>query len=781
MLPAPRFVGSEVKRLEDPRLIQGQARYVDDLHLHGLAHAWVLRSPHARARIVRVDVSDAAKVAGVYAVLTATDLAGRVGQKPLMVSPPGARNPRRLPLAAERVSHVGEPVAFVVAADTATARDAADLIQVEYDPLPAAADPEAALAPGAPQLHPDVPGNLAYEHAWSAGDVDQAFGAAHRVVALRVVHQRLAPLPMEPRGCIAQWQAGALTFWVSTQGPHKVRGFLAETLGVPEHLIRVIAPEVGGGFGCKFALYDEELLTAFAARRLGRPVKWIETRSESMAATIHGRGMVHVAELAVAADGTFLGLRVRGVGDMGAHLEVFTAGPPMLCGRLISGAYRIPAVSYTVRGALTPRTPTGPYRGAGRPEGAFIIERLADLAARELGLDPVDVRKRNLVGDDAFPFRAPSGLTYDSGRYGLTFDRALEILDYPAFRAEQTAARASGRYLGVGVSTFVETASAGPSARMAFAGYEYGSVRVEATGRITVLTGTSPHGQGGETTLAQIVADELGVTPDDVTVLHGDTGIIPGGFGTGGSRGASVGGAAVLLGARVVKDKARRIAAYLLEAAGDDLLFEAGAFSVKGFPARAVTLAEIARVAHRGANLPPGIEPGLEGASNFDPADFTIPFGAYIAVVEVFPETGTIALRRFIGVDDVGTVINPLLLEGQLHGGIAQGIAQALLEAVEYDEDGQLLTGSLMDYAAPKADDMLEFELDRTITPTSLNPLGAKGAGEAGCVGAPQAVVNAVLDALAPFGIRTLEMPLTAPKVWAAIREAQASGADRQG
>ncbi len=772
MAPAPRFVGSAVKRLEDPRLIQGQAQYVDDLAFPGTLHAFLLRSPYAHARLIRLGASDALKQPGVLAVLTAKDVEGKVRQKPLRISLPGLKNPPRLPLAQEEVRFVGEPVALVLASEKYLARDAADLIRVEYEPLDVATDPEAALAPGAPKVYRELPDNLAYEHSWKTGDLEAAFTRADRIVRGRFVNQRLAPLPLEPRGCLALYQGGALTLWTSTQMPHMVKAMLAETLDIPEHQIRVIAPEVGGGFGCKVGLYDEEVLAAFAAIRLGRPVKWIESRSESMTATTHGRGQIHEAELAVSRDGQFLALRVTGVADLGAYLEAFTAGPPLLCGRLITGAYRIPAASYTLRGAFTNKTPTAAYRGAGRPEGSFIIERMADLAAAELGLDPVEIRKRNFIQPEEFPYKTPSGLTYDSGRYALTLDKALEILDYPKFRSEQARARREGRYLGVGFSTFVETASTGPSRMMPFQGHEYGAVRVEPTGRVTVLTGTSPHGQGGETTFAQIVADELGLTPEDVTVLHGDTAVVPTGFGTGGSRGASVGGAAILVASQRVRDKAQRIAAHLLEAAFEDIVLTEGKFHVKGLPDRAVTLREVAQAAHRAAKLPPGMEPGLEASHVFDPPDFTIPFGVYIAVVEVTPETGEVKLLRFIGVDDVGTVINPLLLQGQLHGGIAQGIAQALWEEVVYDESGQLLSGSLMEYAAPKAGDLLMFELDHTVTPTPHNPLGAKGAGEAGCVGAPQAVVNAVLDALAPLGIRSLDMPLRPEKIWRAIREA---------
>jgi carbon-monoxide dehydrogenase large subunit len=771
MSPAPRFVGSEVKRLEDPRLIRGQAHYTDDLVLNGLAHAHVVRSPHAHARLTRLDVTRAAARPGVLAVFTARDLQGEMKPKPLILAPPQTKNPPRLLLATDVVRFVGEPVAFVVAMDRASARDAADLVEAEYGPLPVVLDPEQAAQPSAVQLYTEAPANTAYEFAWTNGDVEAAFRNAHRVVRARFVNQRLSALPLEPRGCVAHWQASALTFWQSTQGAHKTKSLIAETFGVPEQAVRVITPEVGGGFGVKFGLYDEEALTVFAARKVGRPVKWVETRSEHLLATNHGRGMVHTGELALARDGAVLGLRVTGVGDLGAHLEGFTALPPILCGRLVPGAYRVPAASYSVRGVFTNKTPTGPYRGAGRPEAAYIIERLMELAARELGIDPVEIRRRNFVRDDEFPFTSLSGLTYDSGRYAHTLDTAVALLGYKDFRHEQAEARRQGRLLGVGFSTFVETASTGPSRTGAMNAYEYGSVRMEPSGRVTVVTGTSPHGQGTATTLAQIVADELGVTPEDITVVHGDTAVVPTGFGTGGSRGATVGGTAALLAAQAVKDKARKIAAHLLEAAEADVEFDSGRFHVRGFPDKALTLAEITRIAHRGAQIPVGMDPGLEASRVWDPPDFTIPFGVYIAVVEVTPETGLVTVKRFIGVDDVGNVINPLLLEGQLHGGIAQGIAQALWEEIVYDEAGQLLSGSLMDYAAAKADGLPAFELDRTVTPTPVNPLGAKGVGEAGCVGAPQAVVNAVIDALAPFGVTHIDMPLRPEKIWALIHE----------
>ena len=759
-----RFVGSHVRRLEDPRLLQGQGGYLDDLALPGLGHLVFLRSPHAHAEVRALDAAPARAVPGVLAVLTAADLAG-LAPKPL-VGPPGMRRPPHTPLATDAVRYVGQPVAAIVADAPARARDGADAVAVEYAPRPAVTDAEAALAAGA----------LAYEHRWAHGDVEAAFRQAARVVRLRTAHPRLAPLPLEPRGCAAQYIGGQLTVWTSTQMPHRVKADLAATLGIAEHRIRVIAPDVGGGFGAKGGLYDDELVVVAAAVRLGRPVKWVETRSESFLATMHGRGQTLDGELAVGADGAFLALRVTGLADLGAAPETFSALPPLLASRLVTGAYRIPAAEVT-RARRLHATRRRPARTAGRGarRRSYLIERLADLAAVELGLDPVEIRRRNFVPPDAFPYRAPSGLLYDCGRYALTLDRALELAGYAALRAEQAAARREGRYLGIGLSAFVETAGTGPSRQMAMQGWEYGAVRVEPSGTATVLTGTSPHGQGLATTFAQIVADALGIEMEDVTVLHGDTAVVPAGFGTVGSRGACVGGSAVYLAAQAVRDKARRLAAHLLEAAPDDVVFEDGRLSVRGVPGRALAFREVAREAYRASRLPAGMEPGLEGSCYFDPPEFTVPFGVYVAVVEVAPDTGAVRLRRFVGVDDVGTVLSPVLLEGQLHGGIAQGIAQALCEEVVYDASGQCLTGSLMDYAAPKADDLPSFELDRTVTPTPVNPLGAKGAGEAGSVGAPAAIVNAVVDALAPLGIRDLAMPLRPERVWAAIRAATAS------
>ena len=765
-----RFVGRHLKRVEDPRLIQGQASYVDDLVLPGMVHGYVLRSPHAHARVLSLDISPASAFPGVVLVLTGKDVES-LGQKPLGVVPQGLRVPRHPALAVDKVRYVGQPVAAVFATTRYAARDATGLIQADYEPLDPVTDPERALQSGAARVHEELPDNLLFEASWKRGPVDEAFAAADRVIRGRFVHQRMAAISIEPRGIVVHPQADSITCWISTQMPHRTRAMFAPIFGIGEHKVRVIAPEVGGSFGSKTGLYDDEIAVIFGALRLRRPVKWIETRSESLVATKQGRGQLHEAELAVNRDGTFLALRVRCVADLGAYPEYFSAGPPGLAGRLMTGAYRIQAGEYATKAVATNKTPTGPYRGAGRPEAAYMIERLADLAAVELGIDPVEIRKKNFIRPEEFPYVAASGLTFDCGRYELGFDLALKIADYEQLRVEQAKLRKEGRYLGIGLSAFVETAGAGPSKKAPTPGWEYASVRAEQTGRVTVLTGTSPHGQGQETTFAQIVADELGVGPSDVTVLHGDTAVVPLGLGTGGARGTGVGGSAVYLAAQSLKEKAKKVAAHILEAAPDDVIFDSGKLFVRGAPDKTMTFQQIAAEAHRGVKLPPGMDAGLEASHVFDPDDFTVPFGVYIAVVEVLPETGEVEVRRFVGVDDVGNVLSPTLLEGQLHGGIAQGIAQALWEEVVYDKEGQLLTGSLMDYAVPKADQFPEFELDRTVTPTPLNPLGAKGVGETGAVGAPAAIVNAVMDALSPFGIRNLDMPLTPEKIWRAIQE----------
>jgi carbon-monoxide dehydrogenase large subunit len=767
------LIGAAVRRREDPTLLRGDGRYVDDLRLPRTACMAVVRSPHAHARLRGLDAARAAALPGVLAVLTAGDLEGRVDPEPAVGIPPSARRPSRPLLARDTVRYVGEAVAVVVAETRYAAADGAEAVAVDYAPLAAVAEPEAALAPGAPRVHADLADNVALTWSWSEGDVDGAFARAHAVVRLRLRNQRLAGMALEPRGCLAEYRGGTLTVWAGTQTPHRLRSGLAAMLRLPESSVRVIVPHLGGGFGCKIGFYCDEALCALAAIRTGRPVKLVLGRREDFLTTTQARGQVNDVEAAVAADGTVLALRCRTLADLGAYLEVLTPYPGMLTGRLLTGPYRIPAARYELTSVFTNAMATAPYRGAGRPEATYLLERTMDAIARALALDPAEVRRRNLIPADAFPYRAPSGLVYDSGRYEAALDRALDMVDYKRFRDLQARAREAGRYLGIGLSSFMETAGVGPSKNAPIPGWELGTVRVEPSGKVTVLTGTSPHGQGLETLFAQLAADLLGVPIDDVAVLHSDTAVVPVGIGTFGSRSACVGGPAVARSVEKVLDKARRIAAGLLEAAPEDLAFEAGRFAVRGVPARAVTLAAVAAAAHAGRPLPPDMEPGLEATTVWDPSNFTYPSGTHAAVVEVEPDSGAVRLLRLVAVDDCGRVLNPLLVEGQIQGGLAQGIGQALWEDMAYDDAGQCLTASLMDYAAPRADLLPAYELDRIETPTPVNALGAKGCGEAGTIGATPAVVNAVIDALGPLGVTHLDMPLTAARVWAAIQDAR--------
>jgi carbon-monoxide dehydrogenase large subunit len=736
----------------------------------------VVRSPHAHARIRGVDTRRAAERSGVLAVFTAADIEGRVEAEPPVGIPSDARRPRRPLLARDTVRYVGEPVAVVVATDRYGAADAADLVDVDYEPLPAVSGPERALAPEAPRIHPEFPDNVALRWSWRTGDVDGAFARAHRVVRLRLVNQRVAGMAMEPRGCLAEYRAGMLTVWAGTQTPHRLRSGLAAMLKLPESAVRVIVPNLGGGFGCKIGYYCDETLCAFAAMRLGRPVRLFLTRREDFLATTQGRGQVNEVEAAVDADGRVLALRCRTIADLGAYLEALTPYPGMLTGRLLTGPYDIHAAAYELTSVFTNAMATAPYRGAGRPEATYVLERTMDEIARQLGMDPADVRRRNFIRPDAFPYRAPSGLVYDSGQYELALERALELAGYKNFRDYQRQALAAGRYVGIGISTFTETAGVGPSRTAPLPGWESAVVRVEPSGKVTVLTGTSPHGQGLETAFAQIVADRLGVAMDDVAVLHSDTAIVAAGIGTFGSRSLCVGGPAIVVAADQVLDKARRIAASLLEAAPADIVYERGRFAVRGAPGRDVTLAQVADAAYAARVLPAGLQPGLEASTIWDPSNFTFPSGAHVAIVEVAPDTGAVTLERVIAVDDCGVVINPMLVEGQVHGGLAQGIGQALWEHMVYDDSGQCLSASLMDYAAPKSDALPAFELDRVETPSPVNPLGAKGVGEAGTIGSTPAVVNAVLDALRPLGVTHIDMPLTPGRVWAAIQHARSGG-----
>jgi len=777
-MPLSRLVGARVKRREDPRLVRGLAHYVDDVRLPDTLHVAILRSPHAHARIRSIRVEEASKAPGVVSVVTGIDIRDSIGPVPVVAQNPTLRVPLHTVLAVDKVCYVGDGVAAVVAQDSYAAQDALDLIQVDYEPLPVVSDPEKALAPGSPVIHSEWPDNVAFRWTLKQGNLAKAFRDAYRIVKQHLVHQRLAPIAIEGRGVLARYLPGEkeLTVWSSTQIPHLLKTQLSIMLRQPENLVRVIAPEVGGAFGSKLNVYAEEALVAYLSRTLNRPVKWIEERRENFQATIHGRGQVGDVEIAVKKDGTILGLQYRAIADIGAYHQLLTPGIPPLTGLMLSGAYKIPCISMEVTGVFTNKMSTDAYRGAGRPEATYVVERIIDRVAQELGIDPVKIRQKNFPQRRDFPFKTATGLIYDSGNYRAALSKALKLAGYEKLRKEQKRLRNQGRYLGIGLSTYVEISGMGPSAAMPAGGWESGTVRVEPTGKVTVLTGTSPHGQGQETSFAQIVADELGVDLDDITVVHGDTAVVTSGIGTFGSRATAVGGTAVLQAATKVKEKARKIAANILEANPVDLVFSGGKFAVKGVPKKGITIQQIALEAHLATNLPKRMEPGLSATSV---SNFTFPFGTHICVVEVDPKSGEVTVKKYIAVDDCGKVINPLLVDGQIHGGIAQGIGQALWEGVVYDENGQLLTGSLMDYALPKAKDLPRLELARTETPTPVNPLGAKGVGESGTIGSTPAVVNAVVDALAPFGVVHIDMPLMPEKIWRLCRSKDA--ADRRG
>ncbi len=776
-----RVFGSSVKRREDPRLITGRGRFTDDITLPGTLHVTFVRSPHAHARIRKIDMEAALAHPDVVEVYTGRDLA-EDGVKPIPTAwlLPDLKLGERRVIAVDRVRYMGEAVAMVIAANPFAARDAAELVEVDYDPLPAVTGVDAALREDAPQLYDDAPNNIAFE--WSLGEADAteaAFRKAAVVVRQRLINNRLSPHAIEPRACLANYDPATdeLTLWVTSQNPHVHRLIIgAFVLGIPEHRFRVISPDVGGGFGSKIHVYSEEIAVSWASKRLGRPVRWTAQRSESFLTDSHGRDHVTDAEMAFDEDGHVLGLRIRSRANLGANLSLFgVVTPTYLFGPVASGSYRIPAIRVEVTGVFTNTTPVDALRGAGRPEACYIVERLMDLGAKRFNEDPAAFRRKNFIPADAFPYQTPVAVVYDSGNYAPALDRALEMVDYRGFREEQERLRRQGRYLGIGLSCYIEACGLAPSRLVGKLGaqaglFESGQIRVHPTGKVTVFTGSHSHGQGHETTFAQIVADELGVAFDDVEVEHGDTAQIPYGMGTYGSRSAAVGGTALYMAACKIRDKARKIAAHLLEAAEEDIEIDGGRYFVRGSPDRMRTFGDLALAAHLAHDLPEGMEPGLEATSFFDPDNFVFPFGTHIAVVEVAADTGEVKLLRYVSIDDVGNVINPMIVDGQLHGGIAHGVGQALWEEVVYDENGQLLTGSLMEYALPRADQLPFFEMERTVTPSPVNPLGVKGVGEAGAIAAPPAVVNAVMDALAPFGVDHIDMPLTPAKVWQAMR-----------
>jgi aerobic carbon-monoxide dehydrogenase large subunit len=776
-----RLIGKSIKRREDPRFITGRGNYVDDVKLPGTTYAVFIRSPHAYARIKKIDSAAAAKHAGVVAIFTGADMTG-VNSLPCGWLLPELKVPPHMPLASGAARYVGDPVAVVIADTQDAAQDAADKVRVTWEPLGAVSATDKATAAGSPQIHEVAPSNVAFK--WQIGDaaaVDAAFRGAI-VVKKRIVNQRLVANPMEPRACLARYDdaTGDLTLWVTSQNPHVHRLLMAAfVLGIPEHKVRVIAPDVGGGFGSKIFLYNEETICSWATRKLKRPVRWTSTRREAFQTDAHGRDHVTEAEMGFTREGKIVGLRVKTLANLGAYLSTFApAVPTYLYATLLNGVYEMPAIHADVTGVFTNTVPVDAYRGAGRPEAAYLLERMIEAGAAALKMDCTELRRKNFIPKFDNGYQTKVALSYDSGNYGAAFDKLLAMLDYRKFRTDQEAARKQGRLLGIGFSTYIEACSIAPSKVVGSLGaqaglYESAKVRVHPTGGVTVYTGSHSHGQGHETTFSQLVADELGVPMEQVEIVHGDTGTIPFGMGTYGSRSASVGGTALFMSLNKIKEKGKKIAAHLLEASPDDMEYANGQFQVKGSPGKAVPFGQVALTAYVPHNYPEGLEPGLEETSFYDPSNFCFPFGAHACVVEVDRDTGHVKILRYLAVDDVGNVMNPMIVDGMVHGGIAQGVGQALWEGAVYD-GGQLVTGSMMDYAMPKADMLPMYETARTVTPTPVNPLGVKGAGETGTIAATPAVVNAVVDALAPLGVDHIEtMPLSAERVWTAMQKAK--------
>ena len=780
--PSAAF-GASIKRREDPRLITGRGTYVDDIKLVGMLNIVLVRSPYAHANITSIDTSAASAVDGVVAVYTGEDLAEQLGSLPCGWVVPDTIEVPHPPLAIGKVRCVGDAVAAIVADNPTAAADAAALVDVGYDVLPAAVNAEAATKDGAPQVHDDAPNNVGFEWEVGGGDVDAAAASAEVRVSERIVNQRLIPNSLEGRAVVADYNPGTnhVTLWTSSQIPHLVRLLMALVTGHPEHQIRVISPDVGGGFGCKLYLYAEEVIAFAIAKALGRPVKWTEERQENYLATTHGRDHIGDWEIVGNRDGTITGIRGTVYANMGAYLSTFApAIPTYLFGLMLGGPYKIENVHCKVIGVFTNTTPVDAYRGAGRPEATYVVERMLDRFAAEIGMDPVEVRRKNLIPPFEDGYDVATGVTYDSGNYEKALDLALSMLGYEDFRKEQEEARKNGRYIGVGLSTYVEICGMAPSAVAYALGaragvWESSLVRVHPTGKVTVYSGASGHGQGHETTFAQLAASELGVPIEDVGVVESDTAQVQQGTGTFGSRSAVVGGTAIHMSVEKIKDKAKQIAAHMLEASPEDIVYEDGQLFVQGAPTEAKSFQEVALAAYWYDGLPEGLEPGLEATSVYDPKNFTWPFGTHICVVEIDPDTGDTKVLRYVAVDDVGNVINPMIVEGMVHGGVAQGLGQALWEEAVYDDDGQLITGSMLDYAIPQAASLPSFETARTVTPSPTNPLGVKGAGETGTIAASPAVINAVVDALSPFGVKHIDMPAKAEKVWRLIQDSQGS------
>ena len=779
-----RLLGASIKRREDPRFITGKGNYTDDLKLAGMTHAVFVRSPHANAKIRKIDTARASKAPGVVAIFTGKDMAG-VNSLPCGWLLPELKIPPHMPLASDAAHYVGDPVAIVIAESQSAASDAAEMVVVDWDVQPSVTNTEKAAAKGSVQIHEVAPNNEAFK--WQIGDAaatDAAFKAAPVVVKKRIINQRLVANPMEPRACVARYDdsTGDWTLWVTSQNPHVHRLLMtAFVLGIPEHKVRVIAPDVGGGFGSKIFLYNEETVCTWATKQIKRPIRWTSSRREAFQTDAHGRDHVTDAEVALSKDGKFLGLRVKTTANLGAYLSTFApAVPTYLYATLLNGVYEWPAIHAEVTGVFTNTTPVDAYRGAGRPEACYLLERMVDASAAALKMDPVEIRKKNFIPKFSDGYQTKVALSYDSGNYLGAFDKLLGMLDYKKFRADQAAARAQGRLMGIGFSTYIEACSIAPSKVVGSLGaqaglWESGKVQVHPTGKVSVFTGSHSHGQGHETTMAQIVADSLGIPMDDIEIVHGDTGRVPFGMGTYGSRSASVGGTAIVMSLDKIKEKGKKIAAHLLEANPKDMEYVGGSFVVKGSPQKAIPFGQVALTAYVPHNYPEGVEPGLEETSFYDPSNFCFPFGAHACVVEVDPDTGHVKILRYLAVDDVGNVINPMIVDGMVHGGIAQGVAQALWEEAVYDRDsGQLVSGSMMDYTLPKADMLPFYETDRTETPTPVNPLGVKGAGETGTIASTPAVVNAVVDALSGLGVDHIEaMPMTPERVWKTAQAAK--------
>src|ERR1700704_5056985 len=783
----PKLVGQRVKRREDPRLIQGRGTYVDDIALVGMLHLAFKRSDVAHGRIRSIDTSAAKAIEGVEAVFTGAEIAEFLAPMPIGTPFP---SPDHRAVAVDTVRYGGEPIAVVVAADRYIARDAADAIVVSYDTLPAVMDLELAMTGKPTVIHPAFPNNLAIALVPSGTGVsasgtvddsaiDAAFAKAEVVISQRMVNQRLAPSAMEGRGVVAHYEPGkeTMTIWSSTQNPHILKSFIAAMTGLGQDQVRAIAPEVGGGFGAKINIYGEEYVAAAVSKRLGIPVKWSEDRSEAFVATTHGRDILCYVDLAAKRDGTVLGLKLRLIADIGAYNMLLTAAIPTLTMMMANATYNIPAIRTTLTEVFTNKTPTDAYRGAGRPEATYFVERAMDMLARELKMDPAELRRKNFIQPKQFPFATQMGAVYDSGDYEKALDLALKTAQWERLKAERDAARGQGRLVGLGLAMYVEVCGIGPSAALPTGGWEHSQVTIERDGRISATTGASPHGQGNETTFAQMLADQFGVPLEHITILHGDTGIVKQGIGTFGSRSQAVGGTALHLAGAKVKTKMAKFAAALMEAHEDDLVFQDGTISVKGAPASGKSFASVAGFAYVPVPLPEGLEPGLSDEAFFEPANNPSPFGCHISMLEIDRQTGEPTLLKLIAIDDAGNLINPLIVEGQIHGGLAQGIGQAMIEEVVYNEDGQLLTGSFMDYALPRAIDFPRFELAATVTPTPVNPFGAKGVGEAGTLGSTPCVVAAAVDALSEFGVKHIDMMLRPEKLWRLIQ----AGRDGQG